>query len=143
MGIPIFVGLLFFAIGVAVLIGAAVSILKKRKEMANSLSATGSVTSFVTEMGGSGHLYYPVLEFKIPSGQTLSFKSSVGSNPARYSVGQPLKVVYDAHHPQQAEIDDAASQWIIPGCMLAMGLAFTIGGLLLATLMILLMINQP
>ena len=143
MGIPIFVGLLFFVIGIGVLIAGISSILKRRSQIANSLSADGLVTGLATEMGRSSYLYYPLLQFKIPSGQTINFQSSLGSNPAGYSVGQQVKVLYDARNPQEAEIDDLNSQWLIPGCMLAMGLGFTIGGLCLAVLMILVMVNQP
>jgi len=143
MGIPIFVGLLFFVIGLVVLIGSVVAILKTRSRIANSLSADGLVTAFATEMGRSGYLYYPVVQFKIPSGQTISFQSSVGTSRAGYSVGQQVKVLYDRRNPQEAEIDALSSLWLVPGCMLAMGLLFTILGLFLAVLMTLVMVNQP
>ena len=143
MGIPIFVGLLFFVIGLVVLIGSVVAILKTRSRIANSLSADGLVTAFATEMGRSGYLYYPVVQFKIPSGQTISFQSSVGTSRPGYSVGQQVKVLYDRRNPQEAEIDSLSSLWLVPGCMLAMGLLFTILGLFLAVLMTLVMVNQP
>lgn len=143
MGIAIFVGLLFFVIGVAILIGSIVSILKTHRRVANSLSADGLVTAFATEMGRSGYLYYPQVQFKIPSGQTISFQSSVGTSRPGYSVGQQVKVLYDARNPQEAEIDALSSLWLVPGCMLAMGLAFTILGLFLAVLMTVVMVNQP
>ena len=142
MGIPIFVGLLFFVIGIVVLISSIVSILKRRGQIANFLSATGVVTAFATEMGKSGYLYYPLVEFKIASGQTIGFQSLMGSSRAGYSVGQQVKVLYDARNPQQAEIDSMVSQWFVPGCLLAMGLMFTIGGLLLSVFMILVMMGQ-
>jgi hypothetical protein len=146
MGIPIFVGLLFFGIGIAILIAGIVAIVKKRIQISDSVSAEGFVTAFATGMGKSGHLYYPLIQFKIPSGQTISFQSSVGSSRAGYSVGQQVKVLYDTRNPQEAEIDALTSNWLVPGCMLAMGLAFTIGGLFLAVVMILVVIqpiNQP
>ena len=143
MGIPIFVGLLFFVIGVVILISSVVSILKTRSRIANSRSADALVTGFATEMGRSGYLYYPLVQFKIPSGQTISFQSSVGKSRAGYSIGQQVKVLYDARSPQTAEIDALSSLWLVPGCMLAMGLAFTILGLFLAVVMTLVMLNQP
>ena len=142
MGIAIFVGVLFFAIGVAILIAGIVSFFKRRNQIANSLSADGRITSFATEMGRSGYLHYPVVEFKSPSGQSISFKSSVGSSRTGYSVGQQVKVLYDPRNPMEAEIDNVTSLWFVPGCMVAMGLAFTIGGLFLAVLMSLVLINQ-
>jgi Protein of unknown function (DUF3592) len=142
MGIAVFVGLLFFAIGIVVLISGIVTVVKTRRQIANSLSATGVVTALATEMGRSGYLYYPLVQFKIASGQTMSFQSGVGSSPAGYSVGQQVKVLYDAGNPQRAEIDSMSSQWFVPGCMITMGVLFTIGGLLLSVLMILVMMNQ-
>jgi uncharacterized protein DUF3592 len=142
MGIAIFVGLLFFVIGVVVLISGAVSVLKVRSRITSSLSADGLVTAFATGMGRSGYLYYPLVQFKTPSGQTISFQSSVGNSRPGYSIGQQVKVLYDARNPQQAEIDDSSSLWLVPGCMLAMGLAFTILGLFLAVVMTLVMMNQ-
>ena len=130
-------------IGLVVLIGSVVSIFKTRSRIANSLSADGLVTAFATGMGRSGYLYYPLVQFKIPSGQTISFKSSVGNSRAGYSVGQQVKVLYDARSPQEAEIDAPSSLWLLPGCMLAMGLVFTILGLFLAVVMTLVMMNQP
>ena len=143
MGIPIFVGFLFFVIGIVILIAGIVSIFKRRRQIANSLAADGVITSFATEMGRSGYLYYPLVQFTIPSGQTISFQSSVGSSRTGYSAGQQVKVLYDARNPQEAEIDALTSLWLVPGCMVAMGLGFTIGGLFLAVLMTLVMINQP
>jgi hypothetical protein len=142
MGIAIFVGLLFFVIGIVTLISGIVSAFKTRSRIANSISADGLVTTFATGMGKSGYLYYPLVQFKIPSGQVISFQSSVGSSRAGYSVGQQVKVLYDARKPQEAEIDNLSSVWLVPGCMLAMGLAFTIGGVFLSVVMTLVMINQ-
>jgi len=122
MVIPIFVGLLFVVIGIGILIFSVVSIWNKHRQLANSLSANGFVSEFATEMGRSGHLYYPVVQFEIPSGKTIRFRSSLGSSRTGYSVGQQVKVLYDAHNPQQAEIDTLAALWLLPGCMLAMGL---------------------
>ena len=142
MGIAVFVGLLFFAIGIVVLISGIVTVVRSRRQIANSLSATGIVTALNTEMGIRGYLYYPLVQFKIASGQTMSFQSKVGRSPAGYSVGQQVKVLYDAGNPQQAEIDSMSSQWFVPGCMITMGLMFTIGGWLLSVLMFLVKMNQ-
>ena len=79
----------------------------------------------------------------IISPQTFSFESSLGNSQAGYSVGQQVKVLYDGRNPQEAEIDDLSSLWLLPGCMLAMGLAFTIGGLFPAVVMTVMMVNQP
>ena len=143
MGIAIFVGVLFFVIGIGIVIASVASFLKRRRQVANSLSSDGLVTAFATEMGRRGHLYYPLVQFKTTSGEVISFQSSVGASRAGYSIGQQVKVLYDGRNPQEAEIDALTSLWLVPGCTLAMGLAFTVGGLFLSLVMILVMRNQP
>lgn len=142
MGVPIVIGLLFFVLGICLLISSIVAFIKKRRQVANSSSATGVVTELVRGMGQRGYLYYPQVQFTTASGQTVSFNSSVGSNPAGYAVGQNVEVVYDPRNPQQAEIDSATSLWVVPGCLLGMGLVFTVLGLVLAGMMILVAVNQ-
>ncbi len=56
MGIAVFVGLLFFVIGIGVLLNGIVTVIKTRRQIANSLAATGVVTTLVTEMGRRGYL---------------------------------------------------------------------------------------
>jgi hypothetical protein len=143
MGIALFVGLLFLVIGIGIVIASVVNFSKRRSQIAHSLPAEGLVTAFATETGRRGLLYYPLVQFKNSSGQIVSFQSSFGTSQARYSIGQPVKVLYDARNPQEAEIDSLTSLWLVPGCILAMGLAFTIGGLVLTLVMILVMKNQP
>jgi hypothetical protein len=140
--IPLLVGLLFLAIGITIVIAGIVALLKRRKQNANSLAATGVVIAFATETGRSGYLYYPQVEFQLASGQTIRFQSSVGSSRAAYGVGQQVKVLYSAYNPQEAEIDGVTSMWLLPGCMVGMGIIFTIIGFFLSVMMILVAMNQ-
>jgi hypothetical protein len=135
--IPLFVGLLFLAIGIGIVIFAVSAILKRKKQNASSASTSGVVLGFATGMGRSGYLYYPQVEFRLASGQPFRFQSSVGSSRAAYAPGQQVKVLYSVHNPQEAEIDDATSMWLLPGCMLGMGIIFLVIGFILSALMIL------
>ena len=143
MGIPIVVGLMLFTLGIGMLSGGIVSLLKRRKQNAGSLSATGVVTAFARGMGRSGYIYYPQVQFAISSGQAFRFQSSAGSSRAEYGVGQEVKVLYCADNPQQAEIDSASSLWLLPGIMIGMGIVFVVVGSLISLLMILVAINRP
>lgn len=143
MVIPLLVGLLFFAIGIFIFIYGIVALLKKREQNANSLPATGVVTAFATQMGRRGYLYFPQVEFRLAAGQIIRFQSSVGTSPPAYGVGQQVKVLYSAHNPQEAEIDSVTSMWLLPGCMVGMGLLFILIGSLLSGMMILVALNQP
>ncbi len=44
--------------------------------------------------------------------------------PASHRVGQSIAVRYDTTDPQKAEVDSAMSRWLVPGCMVVMGLGF-------------------
>jgi hypothetical protein len=143
MAIPIIVGLLFFAIGIVIFISGIASLLKRKKQNAAALSTTGVVIGFAREMGRSGYLYYPQVEFRLASGQPVRFQSAVGSSRAGFSVGQQVKVLYSASNPQEAEIDGLPSMWLLPGCMIGMGLIFTIIGFILSVMMILVAVSQP
>ena len=139
---PLLVGLLFLAVGITIIIAGIVALLKRRKQNANSLAATGVVIAFATEMGRSGYLYYPQVEFQLVSGQTIRFQSSVGNSRAVYGVGQQVKVLYSVYNPQEAEIDGVTSMWLLPGCMVGMGIIFTIIGFILSVMMILVTMNH-
>lgn len=143
MEIAILVGVLFFVLGIAMLIGGVVSFVKKRRELANSISTSGVVTELVRVTGQRSYLYVPVVQFETASKQAVSFQSSVGGMPARHSVGQQVKVVYDPGNPQKAEIDSAMSLWLVPSCMLGMGLVFTLLGLCLSAMFTLVVLNPP
>jgi hypothetical protein len=142
MVIPILIGFLFIAIGTFILISAVVSMLKRRKQNARSQSTTGVVVGFAREMGRRGYLFYPQVEFQLATGQIIRFQSSVGSNRATYGIGEQVKVLFSAYNPQEAEIDSVSAMWLMPGCMMGIGIIFLVIGLFLSALMILVAMNQ-
>jgi hypothetical protein len=56
----------------------------------------------------------PVVEFTVPSGETLRFTSEFGSRPAGHQVGQSVNVRYDPSEPQKAEIESKMTLWLAP-----------------------------
>ena len=86
MGIAIFVGLLFFVIGVVTLISSVVSILKTRRRIANSLSADENILSIesITKAGGAVTLTWRGLPGKT---YRVQFKSSLDAGPWRDLAG--------------------------------------------------------
>ena len=127
----IFIGLLFFLIGIAVVISGILAMFKVRRQLASSVRATGKVIGFGRIQGKSGYLYCPQVMFQIPNGQTIRFQSETGSQPPAYNVGQEVQVVYQTTNPNKAEIDSAMALWFAPGCMTLMGLAFLFMGIVL------------
>lgn len=134
MGALILIGLLFILIGLAILIGGAVSAVKQSRESARRVAATGTVVDLVKRVftARSGGVYCPVVEFTTASGQTVRFESQFGAMPATHQVGQTVAVHYEVADPQKAEVDSVTSRWFVSGCMIAMGLLFLVlGGSLL------------
>ena len=134
MGALILIGLLFLLIGLAVLIGGAVSAVKQSRGLARQVAGTGTVVDLVKRVfnPGSGGVYCPVVEFTTAAGQAVRFESQFGTMPATHQVGQTVAVRYEVADPQKAEVDSATSRWLVPGCMIGMGLGFLVlGGSLL------------
>ena len=134
MGALILIGLLFALIGLAILIGGAFSAVKQSRESARRVGTTGTVVDLVKRVfnPGSAGVYCPVVEFTTAAGQSVRFESQFGTMPATYQVGQTVAVRYEVEDPQKAEVDSAASRWLVPGCMIGMGLGFLVlGGSLL------------
>ena len=126
MGALLLIGMLFVLIGVAVLIGGAVTAVKQSRKAARSIAVTGTVVDLVRRVfnAGSAGVYCPVVEFTTASGQAVRFESEFGTMPASHRVGQSIAVRYDTADPQKAEVDSATSRWLVPGCMVGMGLGF-------------------
>lgn len=134
MGALILIGLLFILIGLAILIGGAVSAVKQSRESARRVAATGTVVDLVKRVftARSGGVYCPVVEFTTAAGQVVRFESQFGTMPATHQVGQTIRVHYEVADPQKAEVDSVTSRWFVPGCMIGMGLLFfVLGGSLL------------
>jgi hypothetical protein len=75
-------GFVFLAIGIAVA-------WKTRTFLARAESVQGRVIELATD-GDS--VYRPVVEYAAPSGQTVRFTGSVGSNPPSHQVGELVNV---------------------------------------------------
>ena len=130
MGALLLVGILFVLIGLSVLIGGVVAAVKQSRKAARSTAATGTVVDLVKRVfnPGSAGVYCPVVQFTTALGQPVRFESEFGTMPASHRVGQSVAVRYDAADPQKAEVDSATSRWLVPGCMIGMGIGFLVMG---------------
>ncbi len=126
MGALLLVGILFVLIGLAVLIGGVVSAIKESRKAARGVHATGTVVDLVQRVfnPGSAGVYCPVVQFTTATGQPVRFESGFGTMPASHRVGQSIAVRYDPANPQEVEVDSATSRWLVPGCMIGMGIMF-------------------
>jgi len=73
--------------------------------------AEGTVIELV--MGGKG--YRPVVEFTDRFGQRHEHRSSMGTNPPRYSVGDKVQIVYDQNDIASAKINHWLHLYFYPG----------------------------
>lgn len=69
--------------------------------------------------------YYPVVRFTSADGVERTFVPSWGSSSPRYQRGQAVQILYTPARPEEAEIEDFVSLWLLP---LVLGL---VGGVFL------------
>ena len=145
MGALLLVGVLFVLIGLGVLIGGASTAIRQSRQSAGRIAATGRVVDLVKRVfnPGSAGVYCPVVEFTTASGEVVRFASAFGTMPASHGVGQSIAVRYDPVDPQKAEVDSATSRWLVPGCMILMGLGFLGMGLLFTLIGIVVLAGNP
>jgi hypothetical protein len=116
-------GCLVSLIAVGLLIGAAVVYVRQGRKSAERVSAQGIVVGLqrrVTKPGSAG-VHCPVVEFRLPDGQTIRFESAFGTMPASHKVGQNVTVLYNPANPQDAEVSSALSRYLFPGTLAFMG----------------------
>ncbi len=58
--------------------------------------------------------YYPKIRFKDLTGHTFQFESNTGSNPASYSMGEKVTILYLQQDPHKAKIKGFFSLWGVP-----------------------------
>lgn len=104
-------------VGPLQLIAGIVIGLRKAKFRRTAAHAEGKVTA----IQGSGKNAFPVIEFVAGDGVLHTFKADVGTSPPSYSVGQPVKVVYDPARRDKASIDTFFQQWFLTILCFAVG----------------------
>ena len=145
MGALLLVGVVFVLIGVAVLISGVVAVVKQARKSGRGVKTTGTVVALEKRVfnPGSAGVYCPVVDFATVTGQRVRFESQFGTMPASRRVGQTVAVRYDPADPQKAEVDSATANWFVPGCTIAMGLAFLVMGVVFVVMGILVLAGQP
>jgi hypothetical protein len=122
--------LIFFFIGLALLIGGLYWLTRERQFAAKGERAPGRIVSLEEKRHISdGRLrYYPVIRFKDTIGREFQFTSTVMSPYRnRWWVGQPMQVVYDPDNPSEAQIA-GAYLYAGPAIVIAIGLGFALLG---------------
>jgi hypothetical protein len=123
---PGFLSVLFGLIGVGLLVGAAVLVMKTRSFIAAAKHAPGTVTELLEKRDrDDGSISYtPVVEFNADNGASIRFTSSFSSKPAAYDVGERVEVLYAPNNPNDARINGFGSLWLAPLILGGIGVAF-------------------
>ena len=114
-------GLLAGLASVGLLGGAVWNYFKGRQTMQNRVAVNGTVVELVQRNTSRSHIFCPVVEYSLPSGEKMRFTSEFGTLPASHKIGDVVKVRYDPANPQQAEIESGMSLWLGPLIMVFMG----------------------
>jgi hypothetical protein len=125
-----FVKLIFLFIGTGLLVGAYFLYQSTASFIEGAEEAPGTVIN-LSRSGSDEPTYYPEVEFKTREGQEVVFFSSTGSNPASYSVGEKVVVLYEPENPTNAEIKSFFSLWA--GALIVGGIGvvfFLVGGIM-------------
>ena len=68
----------------------------------------------VIELVQRGKNYSPVVEYTDRFGQRQELRSSIGTNPPRYSVGDKVQILYDQNDPDSAKINHWLPLYFFP-----------------------------
>jgi hypothetical protein len=123
-------------VGLAFLLGAWLWVSHERRFRREAVATSGRVIANVMQLP-PGHPIHPrhvsycaVVAYSIAPGQPpVQYRDDLCSNPPSFTVGQSVKVYYDAAKPTRAMIDHGAGMYWIPGALGVFGLVCLLGGL--------------
>jgi len=129
-------GGVFFAIGLGMLFGG-ISWWRSNAAFAeHAVRAEGTVSDLMYRRNskGSGGTYVPLIDFSAPNGSRIHITGSTGSNPAAYSRGDKVPLLYDPANPERAQIDTFMERSFGPVLLSGLGAVFALvgGGVLAA-----------
>ena len=117
---------LFLAVGLAMLAGAAYWASRVDQFVRTASRAPGTVIE-LKHPGGSSS-YYPVVRYRTAAGEEITFRSSVGSHPPSYAVGETVEVLYRESDPNEARIRSFFALWGAPAIVASIGAVFALVG---------------
>ncbi len=95
---------LFAILGIGLVVYAAYAFTRTRDLLASGIETTGTVTKLQYSADSDGGTYAHAFQFQLPSGETITVQSPVGSSPAGFRIGQSVSVRCDPADPANAKI---------------------------------------
>lgn len=121
-------GLICIAVGCGFLVSALRIYLARKKFLATSQTAAGTVVEVHVRGIGRNAVSVPLLEFRDPEGRVQRVESWMGSGFQRFEAGQAVPVRYDPSDPGRAEVDTFAVLWGLALLRAGYGLLFLLMG---------------
>ncbi|WP_215398526.1 DUF3592 domain-containing protein [Rheinheimera oceanensis] len=119
---------LFTLVGFAMLAGAFFAYNSTSSFLKEAAVADGMVVELLASRSDNSITYRPVVQFMSEQGQLIEFVSATGSNPASYSQGEQVEVLYLPTRPSDAKINGFFSLWGVAIILAAIGAVFFIIG---------------
>lgn len=121
-------GLLCLAVSCGFLLSALQIYLRRKRFLATSQPAAGTVTEVRIRGVGRNAMSFPVLEFRTAEGALQKAESLQGTGLRSFQVGETVAVRYDPRDPGKAEVDSFAVLWGLALLRAGFGLIFLIMG---------------
>lgn len=109
-----FVPVIFFIVGLGLLVAAGVMFVRQRAFYGHALRSKGRVLGLVERRTKSnGRVQFaPKIVFTDTGGRSVTFVSSVSTLPPEFRVGEMALVAYDGRNSGHAEVDSFSSRWM-------------------------------
>lgn len=104
-------GTLCLAVSGGFLLSALRIYLRRKRFLASSQPAAGTVVEVRVRGVGRNAMSFPVFEFRTAGGAVQRAESLMGTGLQRFEVGEAVAVRYDPHEPGRAEVDSFAMLW--------------------------------
>jgi len=115
----------FTVIGAGMLFGAYALYSSTSSFVDRAVETEGVVVDLILSRSSDSRAYYPVVVFQDSNGREVEFQSNSGSNPASYSRGERISVLYETSAPESARINGFFSLW--GGAIIVGGLGLVFG----------------
>lgn len=122
---------IFGGIGLLLLLIAGGFVVWTKSWLNSTVAAEGRVIELVGGSSGPGRRggsYHPVVAFTAQDGRKFEFRSSTGSDPPAFRVGEIVTVRYRPDDPRSAGIDAFFSLYLMPLIFGFIGAIFTLVG---------------
>jgi hypothetical protein len=120
-------GALCLAVSGGFLLSALQIYLRRKRFLADSQPAAGTVIEVRVRGAGRNAMSFPVFEFRTAEG-AVQRAESLGTGLQRFEVGQAVAVRYDPRDPGRAEVDSFAVLWGLALLRAGFALLFLIMG---------------